>query len=459
MKFRNMRKFHFNTVQIIALGFLGVILLGAVLLWMPFCNQKPISFPDALFTSVTSVCVTGLVTIVPAAQFTVLGKIVLLLLIQIGGLGVIACSIAFFLLLRKRITMKERIRIQQSYGLDTLTGLVKFVIGILKGTFLAEGIGALFYAFYFVPEYGIGKGIAYGIFHAVSAFCNAGIDILGDSSFIKLSGSPLVMFTTMGLIILGGLGFTVWYDVRSNIRRNLKEGLPRTRLFTRLSLQSKVVLCMTFVLLLSGFFVFLLLEYHNPETLGNMGTGQKLIAAGFQSVTTRTAGFAAVSQSKLTAGSKLLGCVLMFVGGSPGGTAGGVKTTTVAMLLLTCLAVLRGRKDTECFGRRIEDSLVRSGITIIAVTFLFWLCGVTALTVLEPKVDFLDIMYEVTSAMATVGLTADLTPALGRASQAVLMVLMYVGRIGPFTMALLFAGKAKASTQFRELPEKRIMIG
>lgn len=459
MNKKSIRKVSFNTMQIIALGFLGVILLGAVLLWMPFSNQTPIAFFDALFTSVTAVCVTGLVTVVPAAQFTTMGKVILLILIQIGGLGVIACTIAFFLILRRRITMKERIMIQQSYGLDTLSGMVQFVIGILKGTFFVEGIGALLYSFYFVPRYGLGKGIAFGIFHAVSAFCNAGIDILGDSSFLEVSASPLISFTTMGLIILSGLGFMVWYDVLRNVRESLKNRMPYVRIFTRLHLQSKVVLVMTAGLLLLGFFGFLLLEYRNPQTLGNMTFGQKLMAAGFQSVTTRTAGFAGVSQSALTSGSKLLGCILMFVGGSPSGTAGGVKTTTVAMLLLTCLAVLRGHKDTECFGRKIEVSVVRSGITIITVTILFWLAGVTALTVLEPEIDFLDIMYEVTSAMATVGLTADLTPNLTRASQAVLMVLMYAGRIGPVTMALVFTGKVKKSAQLRELPEKRIMIG
>lgn len=446
-------------MQIVALGFLGVILLGAVLLWMPFSNQTPIAFMDALFTSVTAVCVTGLVTIVPAAQFTAAGKIILLLLIQIGGLGVIACTMAFFLILRRKITMKERVLIQQSYGLDTLTGMVQFIIRILKGTFLVEGAGAVLYSLYFVPRYGLGKGIAFGIFHAVSAFCNAGIDILGSSSFMELSASPLINITTMGLIILSGLGFMVWYDIIRNTRETLKNKLPRRRLFTRLQLQSKVVLVMTAGLLLLGFFGFLLLEYRNPQTFGNLTFGQKLMAAGFQSVTTRTAGFAGVSQSGLTPGSKLLGCMLMFVGGSPGGTAGGVKTTTVAMLLLTCLAVLRGYKDTECFGRKIEVSVVRSGITIITVTFLFWLLGVTALTILEPGVDFLDLMYEVTSAMATVGLTADLTPNLTRASQAVLMILMYIGRIGPITMALVLTGKAKMSSQLRELPEKRIMIG
>lgn len=459
MKNKNLRKISLNTMQLIALGFLGVILLGAVLLWLPISNQKPIAFADALFTAVSAVCVTGLVTIIPAVQFTVFGKGILLALIQIGGLGVIACTFAFFLIIKKKITMKERVVIQQTYNLDTLTGLVKFIIRILRGTFLMEGIGALFYSLKFIPEFGVVNGICYSIFHAISAFCNAGIDILGSNSYMSYVKSPVISFTTMFLIVIGGLGFTVWHDINTNTRRVIKEKQPPRRLLTRLNLQTKIVLVMTMLLLLAGFIGFFILEYSNQKTIGSLNFGQKMMAAGFQSVTTRTAGFASVSQAGLTPGSKLLACILMFVGGSPAGTAGGVKTTTIAMLLLTCVGVIKGKKDTECFGRKIEPSIVRSGIAIILLTFLFWLSGVTLITVLEPRVDFLRIMYEVTSAMATVGLTADLTPDLCRASQAVLMVLMYIGRIGPITMALVFAGRAHTGEQLRDLPEKRIMLG
>ena len=459
MKNKNLRKTSLNTMQKIAVGFLGVILLGAVLLWLPISNQQPIAFADALFTAVSAVCVTGLVTITPAVQFTVIGKGILLALIQIGGLGVIACMVAFFLIIKKKITMKERVLIQQTYNLDTLTGMVQFVIRILRGTFLVEGIGALLYSIRFIPEFGLVEGICYSVFHAVSAFCNAGIDILGSSSYMAYVKSPIVSLTTIFLIVIGGLGFPVWHDIYTNTKRVITERQPARRLFMRLKLQTKIVLTMTAVLLITGFLGFFILEYKNPETMGGLNFCQKLMASGFQSVTTRTAGFASVSQAGLTSGSKLLACILMFVGGSPAGTAGGVKTTTVAMLLLTCLGVLKGKRDTECFGRKIEPSIVRSGIAIILLTFLFWLSGVTLITVLEPQVDFLRIMYEVTSAMATVGLTADLTPELGRASQAVLMVLMYVGRIGPITMALVFAGRANSGTQLRDLPEKRIMLG
>ena len=458
-KTKSPRKVRLSTMQIIALGFFGVIFLGGLILWLPVCNQKPIAFIDALFTSVTSVCVTGLVTVVPAEQFTLLGKVVVLILIQIGGLGVIACTAAFFLLLRKRITMKGRIMIQQAYGLDTLSGMVRFVIRILKGTFFVEGIGAVLFAIKFVPEFGAARGIWYGVFHSVSAFCNAGIDIIGNDSFIRYVDSPLVNFTTMFLIVMGGLGFPVWYDVITTVRQEGAKKVPRRRFLTRLGLQSKIVLTMTAFLILAGALGFFALEFNNPDTIGSLSVPEKAMASAFQSVTTRTAGYASVPQSGLTDSSKMLGCILMFIGGSPAGTAGGIKTTTAAMLLLTAASVLRGSRDTECFGRKLENGVVRSGITIMLLTFLFWLAGVTALSVFEPGKDFIDLMYEASSAIGTVGLTADLTPQLTAASHVVLMSMMYVGRIGPVTMALVFAGKADKSAQFRELPEKKIMLG
>lgn len=458
---RKARKARWNTVRIISLGFFGVILLGSILLWLPVSNHQPIRYIDALFTAVTCVCVTGLVTIVPATQFTVVGKIILLALIQIGGLGIIACTAAFFIILGRKINIKERIVIQEAYGLSTLQGLIRFVRRVLWGTFLVEGIGAVGYAFQFVPEYGIGKGICYAIFHSVSAFCNAGVDILGDSSFIKYVDTPAITMTTTMLIILSGLGYPVWIDIARNIKKTVqsKGERPVRRTLTRLTLQSKVVLTMTLFLLILGTVGFFLLEHHNPETMGTLSVAGKLQASFFQSVTTRTAGFASVSQAGLTHGSKLLGCLLMIIGGSPAGTAGGIKTTTVAVLLLTTLSVLRGSRDTECYGRKIAPEIIRVGITITLVTFLFWLFGVTVMTVVEPEQDFLNLMYEATSAMATVGLTADLTPALSDASHVILILLMYIGRIGPMTMALLFSGHADKKKQFRSLPEAKIMVG
>lgn len=453
------KSIRFSTMQLIAAGFLGTILLGGVLLYLPVCNTKPIQFIDALFTSTSAVCVTGLVTIVPATQFTVLGKGILLVLIQIGGLGVIACTFSFFLILKKKITLRERIIIQETYNMDTLSGLVKFLIKIIKGTFIVEGVGAILFSFQFVREYGLVEGVCYSIFHSVSAFCNAGIDILGNGSFTKYAANSLINFTTMSLIVIGGIGFTVWGDVLKNVFEDFgKEGYSVKKIFTKLTLHSKITISMTIALILLGTVSFFVLEYANPETFGAMTFGEKLMASGFHSVSTRTAGFATVSQSGLTNGSKLITCLLMFVGGSPAGTAGGVKTTTVAMLILACRSVIKGGRDTECFGRRIAEDNIRTGLAVIILSMGFLITGTVIVSVLEPDVEFMRVLYETTSAMGTVGLSADLTPQLETASKYVIMMLMYIGRIGPVTMALIF-GKGHTKDRVRELPEKRILVG
>lgn len=453
------KSIRFSTMQLIAAGFLGTILLGGVLLYLPICNTKPIQFTDALFTSTSAVCVTGLVTIVPATQFTVLGKGILLVLIQIGGLGVIACTFSFFLILKKKITLRERIIIQETYNMDTLSGLVKFLIKIIKGTFIVEGVGAILFSFQFVREYGLVEGVCYSIFHSVSAFCNAGIDILGNGSFTEYATNPLINFTTMSLIIIGGIGFTVWGDVLKNVFEDIgEEGYSVKKIFTKLTLHSKIAISMTLALILLGTVSFFVLEYANPETFGNMTFGEKLMASGFHSVSTRTAGFATVSQSGLTNGSKLITCLLMFVGGSPAGTAGGVKTTTVAMLILACRSVIKGGRDTECFGRRIAEDNIRTGLAVIILSMGFLITGTVIVSVLESDVEFMRVLYETTSAMGTVGLSADLTLQLETASKYVIVMLMYIGRIGPVTMALIF-GKGHTKDRVRELPEKRILVG
>lgn len=448
-----------NTMQILAVGFLAIILIGGLLLWLPACNQKPIAFLDALFTSTTAVCVTGLATIVPATQFTLLGQIVLLILIQIGGLGVIACATAFFLMLKRKITVKERVIIQETYGMDKLGGMVVLVLRILKGTFLVEGIGACLFAIQFVPEYGVLKGIWYSVFHSVSAFCNAGIDILGDSSFVKYVHNPIINVTTMLLIVLSGLGFLVWRDLLKNAKKIYRKEMPITSWFGKLELHSKIVITTTTFLLIAGTLNFFFVEFSNPETMEGMTLGQRIMASAFQSVTTRTAGFATISQNGLMTESKMISCLLMFIGGSPGGTAGGIKTTTAAMLALTTLTVIRGGKDTECFGRKISYQNFRTGFAVVIVASIILFAGTAVITLLEPDVAFQRVLYETTSAVGTVGLTADLTHDLGTASRIVIMFLMYVGRLGPITLALVFGGKVHPRDSIRELPERRIFVG
>lgn len=446
-------------MQILALGFMGVILAGGVLLSLPFCNRQPITFSDALFTSTTAVCVTGLVTVTPAVQFTLAGQIILLILIQIGGLGIIACAVGFLLLLRRQITVKERIVIQETYNMEAPGGMVAMILRVIKGTLAVETAGAVLYAFRFIPEFGVLRGIWYAVFHAVSAFCNAGIDILGDTSFQKYVGDPIINITTVLLIIVSGIGFSVWQDLISNGRRIRRREIPNKWWFTRLRLHSKLAIVTTLILLIGGTVCIFLMERNNPATLGNLSTGEKWVAAFFHSTSTRTAGFATVSQSGLYTQSKFLSCILMFIGGSPGGTAGGVKTTTVAMVVLTCLSVFRGGEQVECFGRRLSGKNIRMGFAVImtAVTVLF--AGTIAITVFDPQVPFIDILYEAFSAVGTVGLTADLTPTLSSASHMVLIVMMYIGRIGPISLALLFGGMSKPKERARELPEQRIMVG
>lgn len=428
-------------------------------MWLPISNTRPISLIDALFTAVTSVCVTGLVTVTPAVQFTLFGKIVLLILIQIGGLGIIACVTAFFIIMKRRISLKERVVILEAYSMESLSGMVAMILRILKGTICLEGIGALLYSFRFVPEFGVVKGIGYSVFHAVSAFCNAGIDILGDSSFIPYADSVVVNFTTILLVVLSGLGFTVWQDLGQNLKKVWKKELELRRLFKKLRLHSKIVLIMTSVLIVSGTLAFLLLEYNNPGTIGDMSFGEKLMSSLFHSVSTRTAGFATVPQGELTQGTMFTTCILMFIGGSPGGTAGGVKTTTIAMLILCCVSVLQNKKDVECFGRRIQADNIRTGICVVILAFVSLLAGTTLLTIFEGDVDFIRIMYETTSAIGTVGLSADLTSQLCTASKFVIMILMYIGRLGPITFALAFGTGRKSKNHIRQLPVQGILIG
>lgn len=341
-RYNRKKNIRWNTMKILVTGFLLVIVTGAVLLWLPVSNQKPIEFFDALFTSASAVCVTGLVTIIPQTQFTLFGKVILLILIQIGGLGIIACVTAFFFLLRRQITVRERMVIQETYNADSIGGIVGMVRRILIGTFTVEGVGALFYAVQFVPEYGLLRGIGYSIFHSVSAFCNAGIDILGSDSLAKYICNPLINITTMLLIILSGIGFSVWYDVLGNIKKIRKKEIPGKWWFTRLRLHSKLAIVTTLILLAVGTLLTFLLEYHNPDTIGHLNFGEKWMASAFQSVTTRTAGYSTFSQAGMHEETRFLNILLMFIGGSPGGTAGGVKTTTIAMLMLTCIAFVRG---------------------------------------------------------------------------------------------------------------------
>lgn len=458
---RKKKKRKWNSLQIMAPGFLAVILLGGVILTLPVCNADGqwLDFVDALFTACTCVCVTGLVTIVPAAQFTFLGKLVMLFLIQIGGWGVIVCVMWLLVLLKRRISINSRVLLHDYFNMDTMSGMVRMLIYAVKGSLVIEGLGAVCYACAFVPQYGVLRGIWYSVFHSVSAFCNAGIDLLGDTSLAAYSAHPWVLLVTMLLIILGGLGFMVWQDLQLFAKNLWLHKMAWRKAVKLLKLHTKIVLLMTTVLIGAGTLFFFAAEYQNPETLAPLSFGEKWMAALFQSVTTRTAGFYTVSQAGLREASKFVGCMLMFIGGSPASTAGGVKTVTVAVIFLTCWSILKGKSDTECFRRKVAAATVRMAIAVFGMGMSMVLIGTTILSLLEPDAALIDLLYEVISAVATVGLTADLTPGLSVASKYVIIFLMYVGRIGPVTLPMLMAVKLGKKNEKRTLPEEHIVVG
>ena len=458
MKFhyKKLRQSHISTMQLLVCGFLGIILAGAVLLWLPVSNQQPIAFIDAFFTSVSAVCVTGLVTIVPAAQFTLFGKVILLILIQVGGLGIIVCMTVFFMLLGKRITLRQRIYIQQTYNMDTLSGMVRLIRWVLKVTLVVEVMGAIGYAIRFVPLYGIGKGIWYSIFHSVSAFCNAGIDILGDSSLAGYVTDPVINLVTMALIISGGLGFTVWSDILHVLK--IRETYQRTpgRIFRQMSLQTKMTLVITGILIAAGGIGIFCLEYSNADTIGAMSNGDKLLASFFQSVTPRTAGYNTVTLSAMSGASQGIMILLMLIGGSPGSTAGGIKTTTLAVLLANTAATFRQRENAQFFGRRIDFSAVKTAATILTMYLTLFFGGAVFISVYE-DLTLSACLYETASAVGTVGLTLGITPQLHIPSQIVLIMLMYLGRVGGLT--LIYAAFSGKKINGAKLPQEKIMIG
>ena len=454
---RHRRKKEFTTTRNIALGFLGTIVFGTLLLMLPVsaASGEMTNFIDSLFTATTSVCVTGLVTVPTYAHWSVFGQIVIALLAQVGGLGVITFTMLFLMALGKRIGLKQRLLIQDAYNLDTIQGMVILIKKILKGTLIVEGVGALLYMTVFIPEFGW-IGIWKSVFNAISAFCNAGMDVLGPDSLAPYVANPIVNITTMLLIILGGIGFPVWWSVLDMFCRRRRK---RRTLFTgahHLPLHTKMVLFMTLSLIAGGALLIFLLEYNNPETLGNLPWWQKIQAALFQSVTTRTAGFLTISQAGLRKATAMICCLLMFIGGSPSGTAGGVKTTTVAILVLTVISIIKGRNDTEMFGRKINGNLVRRALSIFMVSFGVMLLAVIALAIVQPG-DFIDCLFEVISAIATVGLTRDFTTELTVAGRIIIIVTMYIGRIGPISLALFF--NSRRFVNLKTYPEEKVGVG
>ena len=447
-----------TSAQIIPLSFLTVIALGTVLLLLPVSTApgETTDFLTAAFTATTSVCVTGLVVVDSFSHWSLFGKAVLLFLIQIGGLGIITVVSAIMLFTHRRITLRDRLLLHDSFNLNSMGGLLRFLQSVLKGTLLVEGIGALLYLPVFVPRYGAVKGAAQAVFTSVSAFCNAGIDLLGPDSLISWQDSPLLLGNTMMLIVLGGLGYIVWFDIASGVREISAREKGFSGFYRRLSEHTKLVLAATLGLILSGALWVLLCEWNNPATLGPMSAGGKILNALFQSVTFRTAGFASVPQGALTRGTVVFGSLLMFIGGSPMGTAGGVKTVVFIVILMNAASFIRNQDETVLYHRSVSQDLIRKANAIVTVSFMTILLMLMALSLFEPF-PLEDTLYEVVSAVCTVGLTRGITPLLGVPGRVIIMICMYLGRIGPISMALFFGSRTAVRRSGRA--EGRFVVG
>jgi trk system potassium uptake protein TrkH len=420
-----------NPPRILALGFMTTILLGALLLNLPRASVsgESIGFIDALFTSASAVCVTGLVVVNTADHWTVFGQAVILMLIQIGGLGIMTMATIFALVSGKKISLKERLVIKEQLNQESLSGLVKLVKYVIAMTLFIEFVGAVVLSYVFIPEFGLKQGIWNSLFHSVSAFCNAGFDITGNS-FMDYNDSTIAIVAICFLVVLGGLGFSVIID------------LLRHRSWKRLSLHTRLVIIISFLLLAIGTLLILVLEWNNPGTLKDMTLGDKVRAALFAAVVPRTAGFNSIDVGAMMQATAFFTIILMFIGGSPGSTAGGIKTATFGVVIMATIAIIKGERDIEIYKKRIPQETVFKSLAIVTVG-MGMIIGVSFLLTLTESWGFLDTMFEATSAFATVGLSRGLTPNLSNAGKLIIIGTMYAGRVGPLTMAFAFGYNRK----------------
>ncbi len=407
-------------------------------------NNSHVSYLDCLFTSTSAVCVTGLVTVPTFSAWSVLGKVIIIVLIQMGGLGFMTFATLVALVLGRRITLKDRLIIKEQTNSIDIQGMVKLIKYILLCTFTIELIGSLLLMTRFIPMYGV-KGIFYGIFHSISGFCNAGFDILGPNSFIDVRSDLFILAVVGLLIVIGGIGFNVILDV---IRNKWN--------FRKYSLHSKIVLTTTIIMLVITSILIFAMEFNNPLSIGTLKLSDKIGNSIFQAITLRTAGFASIDQAKLLDSSSVLSILNMFIGGSPAGTAGGIKTTTFALVIIVAISEIKGSEDVEVFKRRIRYTQVKKALAIITLSLL-WVVFVTFTVLFIERVRYLDVFFEVVSAFGTVGLTRNLTPSLSSISKMLIIMTMYIGRVGSLT--ILFAiSRSKNKKAYKEAHEN-IIIG
>ncbi len=424
--------------QKIATSFAFVIFTGSILLTLPI-SQLPTSeatYFDNLFTAISMVCVTGLFTESVHDSYTIFGQVVGIILMQIGGLGLMTLIASVITRLKGRMGLRNRLAVQEGINRGDARGFREYLSDILKYTAVFEGLGFILLSFRFVPEMGWPMGLFTSLFLSVSAFCNAGFDPMGNVSLVDYVHDPLVNFTITSLIILGGIGFSVWFDVSKSVKCYMgKKCRPSIRVFFRtLSLHSRLAISVSLAVILVGLLFFVAVEYNNDNSIGTFTFPQKLMAGYFQTVTMRTAGFATIDYTTVYPFTLFWFVLTMFIGGSPGGTAGGLKTTTFAIIFLTLYNELRGQSNVNIANHTISRQQVRQAFVIFMALLGTLIIGTSLLSILNPEVDFIYVLFEAISALATVGVSANLTPTLGRLSQAILMFLMFAGRIGPITL-------------------------
>lgn len=431
-----------SPTKIIAIAFALIILLGALLLTLPIASRSGVScgFRPALFTATSATCVTGLVLYDTWTQWSGFGQIVIISLIEIGGLGFMSAASLVFFLFRRKVGLKQRMVMAQALSVSDMEGVVRLQKLVLVGSLSIQGIGALILFAHFLPEYGLWTSVKWGVFHSISAFCNAGFDIFGcinpGASLIEFNSDPVVLLTLGGLVTVGGLGFLVWEEICS------------LRKLRKLSVYTRLVLIMTGAVLLLGTVLYCALEWNNSDTLGPMDVGDKILNSLFQTITLRTAGFASIDQAALTDAGKALGMVIMLIGGSSGSTAGGAKTVTTMVLVLFLWTRLRGRETVNVFRRTIPNSQVMDAMTIVSVLVGLTVFGGMFITATSP-VSFVDALFESVSALATVGVTAGATTSLSISAQLLMILYMYFGRVGILTLSLGFLMGNQAEERYR----------
>lgn len=441
--------FRLLPTQILVIGFAIVILIGSILLALPIASAtgESIGMLNALFEATSAVCVTGLIVVDTATELTLFGQIVIMILIQIGGLGFMTMATVIFLLLGKRITLKERLVMQEALNRFSLEGIVRLTKKIIYLTMLIESLGALIMSIRFIPMFGWTKGIYYSIFHAISAFCNAGFDLMGNySSLTDFVYDPLINLVISGLIIFGGLGFSVIFDIFSKYN------------YKKWSLHSRLAVSMTIALIFIGMLFFLAVEHNNPQTLGKLDREGKVLASFFQSVTSRTAGFNTIDQAGLEDTSKFMTILLMFIGASPASTGGGIKTVTAVVIFLMTVSVIKGKEDIEVSNKRIAKDIGDRALAIMFINTSILIGGTMILSIIEPY-PFIDIMFEIGSALGTVGLASFDNASLRAISKVIVIIVMFAGRVGPLTLTSAIAKRQSKSFGEMKYPEVRVMIG